>query len=216
MTCTLTRAMPRPRSLSPDAIAAAALAVIDRDGLDALSMRTVAGQLGMGAMSLYRYVPGRQEIERLAVDLVFRPIDPGVDQTTDWQRQVTELGWRFRAAVAAHPAAIPLLLAHYQSSPSALRWSEAVLAALTQAGFSGPQQVIGLRGLTAYLVGALLNEFFTSLSGAADTARVSLSPAKYPHVTAASRHAYAITPDQEFGQGLLIFTRGLAAGLHIH
>jgi hypothetical protein len=48
--------MPRPRSLSHDRIAAAALAVIDRRGLAALSMRTVAAELGMGTMSLYRYV----------------------------------------------------------------------------------------------------------------------------------------------------------------
>ena len=67
--------MPRPRSLTPDQIAAAALAVIDRDGLDALSMRTVARQLGIGAMSLYRYVTDRDQLEDLVVDLVLGAVD---------------------------------------------------------------------------------------------------------------------------------------------
>jgi hypothetical protein len=127
-------------------------------------VRTVAAELGMGAMSRYRYVSGRQEMERLAVTFIFEAVDADVDQLAGWQRQVTELGWRFRAAVAAHPAVIPLLLAHYPSSPGAWQWSEAIFAALTEAGFDGPQRVIGLRCLIAYIIGALLDEFFTSLT----------------------------------------------------
>src|SRR5438477_8989130 len=57
--CTLSTAMPRPRSVTPERIARAALAVIDRDGLEGLSMRAVGQELGMGTMSLYRYVPDR-------------------------------------------------------------------------------------------------------------------------------------------------------------
>lgn len=136
-------------------------------------MRTVAAELGMGAMSRYRYVSGRQEMERLAVTLIFEAVDADVDQLAGWQRQVTELGWRFRTA---HPAVIPLLLAHYPSSPGAWQWSEAIFAALTEAGFDGPQRVIGLRRLIAYIIGALLDEFFTSLTGTADTVLETLSP----------------------------------------
>jgi hypothetical protein len=53
-------------------------------------------------MSHYRYVSGRQEMERLAVTLIFEAVDADVDQLAGWQRQVAELGRRFRAAVAAH------------------------------------------------------------------------------------------------------------------
>ncbi|MFD0664655.1 TetR/AcrR family transcriptional regulator [Thermocatellispora tengchongensis] len=67
--------MPRPRSLTETEIAAAALAVIDRDGLDALSMRAVAKQLGTGTMSLYRYVEDRAQLETLVVDLVLGSVD---------------------------------------------------------------------------------------------------------------------------------------------
>lgn len=176
-------------------------------------MRTVAVELGIGAMSRYRYVSGRQEMERLAVTLIFEAVDADVDQLAGWQRQVTELGWRFRAAVAAHPAVIPLLLAHYPSSPGAWQWSEAIFAALTEAGFDGPQRVIGLRCLIAYIIGALLDEFFTSLTGTADTVLEILSPADYPHVIDTSRHACMVTPWQEFGQGLAIMLEGLRVSL---
>ena len=65
-------------------------------------MRTVAAEPGLGAMSHYRYVSGRQEMERLAVTLIFEAVNADVDHLAGWQRQVAELGLRFRAAVAAH------------------------------------------------------------------------------------------------------------------
>jgi len=70
------KTMPRPRSLTQAAIAAAALAVIDRDGVAGLSMRAVAAELGTGTMSLYRYVADRDELERWVVDLVLAEVDP--------------------------------------------------------------------------------------------------------------------------------------------
>ena len=83
---------------------------------------------------------------------------------------------------------IPLLLAHYPSSPGTWQWSEAIFAALTEAGFDGPQRVIGLRCLIAYIIDALLNEFFTSLTGDGGHGPGNLFPADYPHVIDTSRH----------------------------
>jgi len=67
--------MPRPRSLTAPQIADAARALVAREGLPVLSMRTVAAELGVSAMSLYRYVRSRDEIEGLLVDAVLRGID---------------------------------------------------------------------------------------------------------------------------------------------
>src|SRR5216684_1301253 len=77
--------MPRPRSFTHSRIATAALAVVDRDGLGALSMRTVAGELGMGTMSLYRYVQDREELERLVVDVVIGTVDAGPPARESWR-----------------------------------------------------------------------------------------------------------------------------------
>jgi AcrR family transcriptional regulator len=201
--------MPRPRSLSHAAIAAAALAVIDRDGLHALSMRSAAAELGMGPMSLYRYVSGREEVEQLAVDLIFRAIDPHVPRSAGWQEQVTELAGRARQAIAAHPAVIPLLLAHHQHSPSAWRWLEAMLSALTQAGFTGQQRVIAYRCLQAYVLGAVQIESLGSLTAQPTLALAALPPADYPLIAETARNAPAVTPQQEFADGLTILLQGL-------
>jgi AcrR family transcriptional regulator len=201
--------MPRPRSLDNLAIASAALAVIDRDGLEALSMRTAAAELGMGTMSLYRYVAGRQDIERLAVDLIFSALDPEVTPGAPWQERLSESAWSFRAAVAAHPAAIPLLPIHYRHSPAALRWSEALLGILADAGFSSQQSVVALRSLTAYVIGALLNAFSTSVAETARTVLAEFSPDQYPNVMRVSQHVGTLTPEFEFGAGLAMLVAGL-------
>ena len=67
--------MPRPRSLTPDQLASAALAVLDREGLAGLSMRAVAKELGMSTMALYRYVDDREELEGLVVERVLSAVD---------------------------------------------------------------------------------------------------------------------------------------------
>lgn len=207
------KVMPRPRSLSHAAIAAAALTVIDRDGLSALSMRAVAAQLGMGVMALYRYVAGRQEIELLVTDLVFDAVDPSAAQSAGWREQVMELAWQARTAITAHPAVIPLLLANHQSSPSAWRWLEAMLGALTRAGFTGQKRIIAFRCLIAYVLGALMNESFMPLAGAGTAALATLSPAAFPLAAETARQAPTVTPEHEFRQGLTILLQGLSASL---
>ena len=114
--------MPRRRSLTNAAIAAAALAVIDRDGGAGLSMRAVATELRVGTMSLYRYVSDREELERLVADLVLAPVDTSQAQRLPWQQRVAELAERARAAISGHPAVIPLLLAHRHTAPNSWRW----------------------------------------------------------------------------------------------
>ena len=109
--------MPRPRSLSHAQLASAALAVIDRDGLAGLSMRSVAKELGMSTMALYRYVDDREELERLVVDLVLDTVDteaPGPGG--HWHERIEVLVRRLRDAVAAHPEIVPLTVAHRHRS----------------------------------------------------------------------------------------------------
>lgn len=72
--------MPRPRSLTTADLATAALAVLDREGLPALTMRAVAKELGMATMALYRYVRDRDELEVLVADQVFAAIDTALPE----------------------------------------------------------------------------------------------------------------------------------------
>ncbi len=205
--------MPRPRSLDQATIATAALAVVDRGGLDALTMRGVATELGTGTMSLYRYVSGREEVERLIVDRIFLAVDARVSPQAIWQQQVTELCEAIHSAVRNHAAVIPLLLAHFQHSPGAWNWLAALLGVLSRAGFTAPQRVIAVRTLQAYVIGALQSQFLNPIYGAGTDALARLSPDDYPLIIQTAQAALSIPPDQEFRHGLAVVLEGLAVGL---
>ena len=202
--------MPRPRSLTPDRLASAALAVIDRDGLAGLSMRTVAQELGMSPMGLYRYVHDREELERLVVELVLGGVDAGPpDPDASWRERIEAMARRLRDTVGAHPAVVPLTIAHRHSSLGVLRWSESVLAVLTDAGVEGERRVIALRGLLSYVIGAIQLEHLGPLSGPGTVAITELPPTEFPHLTETARSARNVDADHEFLAGLALFLDGL-------
>lgn len=202
--------MPRPRSLTPDRLASAALAVIDRDGLAGLSMRAVAEELGMSTMALYRYVDDREELEALVVERVLSAVDTGLPAPElPWRERIEIMVGRMRDAVGAHPAVIPLTVTHRHRSRGVLRWSEAVLAILTDAGIEGERRVIALRGLLSYVIGAIQLEHLGPLAGAGTDVIAQLSPDDFPFMSQTARQAREVGPDREFLGGLAALLRGL-------
>jgi AcrR family transcriptional regulator len=201
--------MPRPRSLTPADIAAAALQVIDRDGLAALSMRTVATELGTGTMSLYRYVRDREALERLVVDQVLATVETDLAPRTPWNQQIAHLAERMRNAVGAHPSIVPLLMLHRHASHEVKRYAEAFLKALTEGGFAGEQRVIALRTLVSYLNGALQAQHLGPLDGPGTDAMAQLPGNAYPLLSATARAAQRLGPDKEFRSGIAIVLHGL-------
>jgi AcrR family transcriptional regulator len=203
--------MPRPRSLTPHGIAAAALRIVDRDGLAMLSMRAVATELGVGAMSLYRYVESRDELEGLVVEEVLRTVDTEVGPGTPWRSRVTMLATRVRDVLRAHPAVVPLLLTRRHRSESSLRWGEAMMRALADGGLDGARRALAFRALLSYVIGAVQVELFGALSGPGTAALARLSPSRYPLLSDTARHARRIDSDREFLSGLEAVLAGLAA-----
>ncbi|WP_227980885.1 TetR/AcrR family transcriptional regulator [Nocardia spumae] len=201
--------MPRPRSLTTADLASAALAVIDRAGLSALTMRAVATELGMATMALYRYVADRDTLEALIVDHVLGEIEVTTPADADWRTRLALLLERMRAAVSAHPAMAPLVPRHRHASAAALRWMEATLAALAEGGFRGRDRVIAQRTLVAFLLGFLENEHYGAIAGSGTAAIAALPAADYPHLTETAARAREITAAAEFGGGLEILLRGL-------
>ncbi|MGD9529051.1 TetR/AcrR family transcriptional regulator [Pseudonocardia sp.] len=202
--------MPRPRSLTADQLVGAALAVVDRDGLAALTMRSVARELGVATMGLYRYVADRQALELLVVDHVFRSVDLSLPDA-GWQERIRVLLDRVRVAVARHPAVVPLVLRHRQAAPGSLRLIEAMLSALTEGGLDGTDRVLAQRTLIGYLLGFLQNEHFAALSGPGTIVMSELSPDEYPLLARTAADARSVPPDEEFRRGLDIVLRGLSA-----
>lgn len=179
-------------------------------------MRAVAAELGMATMSLYRYVTGRAELEGLLVDLVLADVDITPPPRAQWPKQLTVLVERMRDTVAAHPGIVPLTLIHRHTSTGVQRWSEAVLRVLTEAGFTGPQRVVALRGLLSYLIGAVQLEHLGPLAGAGTSTMVDLPKDEYPLLAETARHARRVPAAEEFRRGLTIMLTGLQASLGDH
>ncbi|HVV13172.1 TetR/AcrR family transcriptional regulator [Amycolatopsis sp.] len=200
--------MPRPRSLTHSQIAVAALAVLDRDGLDGLSMRAVAKELGVGTMSLYRYVTDRGQLEGLIVDVVLRSVPLDLPAKASPHRRLVLLAERVREAVGAHSAVVSLLLTHRHLSTGSRQWGEVVLRVLADAGFTGEKRVIAFRAYLSYLMGAMRTGYFSPLSGTGTDVLTELPEDEYPVLAETARHARGITASEEFRQGLDLLLAG--------
>jgi AcrR family transcriptional regulator len=203
--------MPRPKSLTAEIIAAAALTVIDRDGLPALSMRSVAAELGIGTMSLYRYVESREALEDLVIARVLGEVDAEVSSRSSWKTRVTALVNRARTAIGEHPALIPLVLTRSPTTAALQSWGEQMLAALAAGGFEGKERAIAFRTINKYMFGAVQLEHFGPAASPRTTALAALPAGEFPYLTETARHAARISAEEEFRKGLEIVLRGLAS-----
>ncbi|MFE0682169.1 TetR/AcrR family transcriptional regulator [Streptomyces sp. NPDC058961] len=119
---------PRPAFSRAD-IAAAAVRIADTEGIDALSMRRVAAELGCGTMSLYNYVPRKEDLYELMVDAVSAEYDL-CDPTGDWRADMLALAHQTRALMHRHPWVPRLMSPVYGFSPNALRYLEHCMTCL--------------------------------------------------------------------------------------
>ena len=101
-----TRRGPRP-ALTVDGIVETAIGIADREGLEAITMRRLGRSLGVGAMALYTYVPGKAELLDLMLDRVYAEM-PEDAWPADWRERVTALARDNRALYEAHPWAAAL------------------------------------------------------------------------------------------------------------
>ena len=155
-------------TLDRERILGAAVRFIDEHGLPALSMRRLGAELGVEAMALYRYVPGRENLLDGVVELVIDELhgDPEVHLGGEhgWQDYVHRLAHGVRRIALAHPAVFPLVATRPPAAPwvrpplRSLRWVESFLGVMTEAGFSGAATIEAYRAYTSFLLGHLLLE----------------------------------------------------------
>ncbi|MEI6727927.1 MAG: TetR/AcrR family transcriptional regulator, partial [Actinomycetes bacterium] len=110
----------RHAHLNRDAIARAALALVDRDGPEALSLRRVAGDLGVGTMTLYHYVPSREALVADIVALLIAEMDLTVTAGLTWREGAKQVGRSLRAMALRHPRAFALVAAAASDEPPLL------------------------------------------------------------------------------------------------
>ncbi|HZZ47772.1 MAG TPA: TetR/AcrR family transcriptional regulator C-terminal domain-containing protein [Pseudonocardia sp.] len=209
--------MARPAVLSRQKIAVAALAVIDRDGLAGLTMRSLGRELGVAAMSLYRHVADRAGLETLVAEALMSGIDLTPAAVADEPGQeVRRLMFALRDALNAHPAAIPLALTRPTSSEAALAPIEALLEALTRAGLTGPALLLAYRTLFAFLVGFAQADLAGPVTAGRPAALddvaagvLRLPEDRFPRLRACAVAARTSDSDSEFSHGLAAVLLGL-------
>lgn len=135
---------PQQRRKSPalnrERIIGAAIDRLDRDGIEGLSLRKLAGDLDVHATSLYWHVDTKGDVLDLALDEVFAEIAlPGENHATGWQDVVVAYMRELRAMLLRHPWAAPLASTRPLAGPHALARSESVYAALDEAGLEGDE-----------------------------------------------------------------------------
>lgn len=143
--------------LNRQAIAEAALALIDREGLEALSFRRLGQELGCEAMSLYHYLPSKAHLLDAIVDLVFGQLlvtPPG----PPWVERLRQSAWNYRAMALAHPKLFPLIAVHRMNTPTGVKKLDEIIAVFREAGFDDATAARLFREMGYYLVGAALDE----------------------------------------------------------
>lgn len=194
------RAEERP-PLSRERVLRGAVAVADAGGIGALTMRSLARELGVKPMSLYYYVAGKAEILDGIVDLVFSEIDlpsPG----GDWQSQMRRRADSARRTLRRHPWAIGLMESRANPGPATLRHHESTLATLRRAGFSVAMTAHAYALLDSYIYGFALQEaalpFNPQTATEATEAITERFAGEYPYlVEMATKHI--LRPGYDFG-----------------
>lgn len=216
------RSAPRPR-LTREAIVEAALGVLDLEGLDALSMRRVAEELGTGAASLYWHVGGKEELLELVFDRVlgeatFPQPDPG-----RWQEQIKEATREMRRVAMSHRDFARLQLNRFPSGPNGIKMAERLLAILRASGLSDRTCAYVVPLLPLYANAFVLEEAPQSPSssageklpeetlGAIRGYLESLPAERYPNLVALSGDLASPAQEERFDLGLEVLVRGIAA-----
>ncbi|MCB9777018.1 MAG: TetR/AcrR family transcriptional regulator [Alphaproteobacteria bacterium] len=153
--------MPRPRAdsdhvpLTAPRIHAAALAIIDADGLDALTMRALAGRLGVTAASLYHVVSGKEALLAGIYEALLAGLSPVAEPR--WDVHLRRLAGQWRDLLRAHPQLIPLFAARPPRSPAWLDQAERTFAVLRAAGLSADDTVWAFKTLSVLVIGQAAN-----------------------------------------------------------
>ena len=147
-----------PRApLSTERVLDTAIALAQREGFESLTMRRLADQLGVGAMTLYHYVPNKQALLDAMVDIVFGEIElPATDG--DWRAELHRRALSTREALNRHRWAVGLMESRTTPGPNSLRLHNAVLGCLREAGFSIETTIQAYSVQDAYIYGFALQE----------------------------------------------------------
>lgn len=204
--------------LTRDRVIEAAMRVMDEEGLESVSMRRVAREVGVEAMSLYHHVEDKEDLldgicERVMAEFDFpEPVD-------DWAENCRRGARAWRCLLQAHPAAMRLFAE--QRGPvrsiDSMRPMEFALEILRGAGLSDRDTAQAFHAFGGYIQGFVMMEL-GSIAGGSDEEHMKMHaelaaamPGEFPALQAVSRYFAECGPDEQFEFGLELLIRGLEA-----
>jgi AcrR family transcriptional regulator len=215
-----TRTVPKARSrsrLSRERVLRAAILHADAGGIEALTMRTLAEELGVAPMALYRHIANKDDLVDAMVDVVFSEIDLHAS-TAGWKTGMRQRAISAREVLSRHRWAIGLMESRTNPGPANLRHHDAVIGTLRAAGFTIPMAAHAYSLLDSYIYGFALTQMnlpFDTSAEVAEVAQNMLQPfplKEYPNlVEFITEHAMKPGYDygDEFVYGLGVILDGL-------
>ncbi|MBT2213043.1 MULTISPECIES: TetR/AcrR family transcriptional regulator C-terminal domain-containing protein [Actinomadura] len=196
-------------------IVEAAVALLDEEGIDRLTMRRLAERLAVVAPSLYWHVDTKDDVIDLAVDAIFGEVPPGTAPGGGWREDVASVLAAWRAALLRHPwaAAVPARQ-RPTIGPNFLAWMEILQSTLARAGFSGKGLAAATWALYNHVMGSASTEAALRITDAErDLGQRQLrADGRYPTL-AANGYLYDDDWDGSFSTGLDYLLDGLQAQL---
>jgi AcrR family transcriptional regulator len=209
---------PRPPVTRERALTTA-VALADAEGIGALTMRRLARELGVEAMSLYHHVANKDEILDGMVDLVFGEIELPADDA-DWHPAMRDRAISVRAALTRHPWAIGIMESRSTPGPATLQHHDAVIGCCRRAGFSVEMTAHAFSMIDSYIFGFVLQEINLPFDDTDDLGEVveSMMPRpvaeRYPNLVELTAE-HILQPGYRYGDefewGLQLLLAGLEA-----
>ena len=202
--------------ISRDDVVAAALGVLRDEGLDAVTMRRVAGKVGVAPNALYSHVPDKSAMVGALLDAVLADI--AVPSGGPWRARIEEILADTRRVLLDFPDLVPLFLARQSVGPNALRLGEGLLEALHEGGVNGPEAALALQALLIHTIGATAFEVPRLRDPDPEGRRrrgnravQELDSATHPRTTALGPASVRYPGDAVFALGLRLLLDGLSA-----
>jgi len=206
-------------------IVAVALEFADREGIESMTMRKLAAAVGVGTMSLYRYVPSKQDLHDLMVDAVWDELAVPAEHG-DWREDLRLLAGELRAAAHRHPWSVAVGLSGWGFGPGFLRFFEFALSVLDGLGMPVDRMTGAVQLLVIYVEAFVTNELrdaeIARLTGMSEQQRwMERTPyvqrivagGRYPMFAKLLAEGDPIDRDAQFTEGLERVLDGIAAGL---
>ncbi|MGI5157896.1 TetR/AcrR family transcriptional regulator [Microbispora sp. CA-102843] len=202
--------------LSRDRIVEEAVALLDEEGADRLTMRRLAERLGTGSTTLYWHLKTKDDVLDLALDAIFAAVEIPGDDGRDWRAAIAALISGWRAVLLDHPWSAALL-GRPMLGPNVLARSEFLYATLVKAGVVEPHLTAAAYGLSNYVIGsALMQATWTArgdqAAGQAARERFRANCERYPVLAAHGPLVAEADWDASFAIGLDWLLDGIQTG----